>query len=465
MADEFDRLLAGLPRRRVLVVSDRYPPDEGGGAERSLHLLLREPRLRDQAMVVTFEKGASAPLRRKVEGVDALVLPAFAAWPLHRLTQAEVNRLKRRPFGLKWLAFARQAAAELAEAPPERAEAFAARYLARPPGGVAMTHRTTPGGGHEQALVRIIAQVRPELIHADNARAIEVAAGVAPAGLPIVAVIRDHRFSTPRFDQHLEPADAPQSWAETLAARFADEALAFRRDRLGRAALTLVASAHLERLARELLPAAKVRRLPLTPIAPGSETPEPASGFDVLTVGTLTPKKGQRRLLDLWPQVLEAVPEARLHIVGEGSCRRSIEDGIGQLRLQASVQMHGRAEGEALERFFAGCHVVALPTAWPEPFGRVALEAGAHGRPVVAYAVGGHAETIVHGETGLLAPPDDGEAFVAALTALARDPALRVRLGAAGRERAAAFAPEPLARGLEELWDDVVAGGGARLAG
>ncbi|MFD1331061.1 hypothetical protein ACFQ4O_03525, partial [Methylopila musalis] len=251
MADEFDRLLAGLPKRRVLVVSDRYPPDEAGGAERSLHLLLREPRLRDQVLVTTFEKGVAAPVLRTVDGVHALALPARAAWPLHRLTQAEVNKLKRRPFGLKWIAFARQAAAELAEAPPERAEAFAARYLARPPGGVAMTHRTTPGGAHEQALARIIAQVEPRLIHADNARAIEVATGAAPAGLPIVAVMRDHRFSTPRFDQHLEPAERPRTWAETLAARFADEALAFRRFGLDRAALPLAASAHLERLARE----------------------------------------------------------------------------------------------------------------------------------------------------------------------------------------------------------------------
>ncbi|MFD1333926.1 glycosyltransferase family 4 protein, partial [Methylopila musalis] len=211
------------------------------------------------------------------------------------------------------------------------------------------------------------------------------------------------------------------------------EALAFRRVRLDRAALPLVASAHLERLARETLPAAKVRRLALTPIAPGPETPEPATGFHVLTVGTLTPKKGQRRLLDLWPQVLAAVPDARLHIVGDGPCRQSIRDGVEQHGLHDSVQMHGRAEGDALEALFAGCHVVALPTAWPEPFGRVALEAGAHGRPVVAYAVGGHAETIVPGETGILAPPEDGEAFVAGLTALARDPALRARLGAAGR--------------------------------
>jgi glycosyltransferase involved in cell wall biosynthesis len=60
----------------------------------------------------------------------------------------------------------------------------------------------------------------------------------------------------------------------------------------------------------------------------------------------------------------------------------------------------------------------------------------AHGRPVVASAVGGLLDLVVDGETGLLVPPRDVTALRAALERLLGDAALRARLGAAARERA-----------------------------
>src|SRR5256885_11088321 len=64
------------------------------------------------------------------------------------------------------------------------------------------------------------------------------------------------------------------------------------------------------------------------------------------------------------------------------------------------------------------------------------LEAMAAGLPVVATNVGGVAKSVVDGETGLLVPPGDSGALAAALDRLLTDDALRLRLGAAGRERA-----------------------------
>ena len=60
----------------------------------------------------------------------------------------------------------------------------------------------------------------------------------------------------------------------------------------------------------------------------------------------------------------------------------------------------------------------------------------AHGRPVVATAVGGLRDLVVDGETGVLVPPRDPAALRAALDRLLADRDLRRRLGAAGRERA-----------------------------
>jgi glycosyltransferase involved in cell wall biosynthesis len=71
-----------------------------------------------------------------------------------------------------------------------------------------------------------------------------------------------------------------------------------------------------------------------------------------------------------------------------------------------------------------------------EGFGVVCAEAKAHGRPVVAGAVGGLLDLVVHEETGLLVPPRDVEALRAALHRLLDDDELRARLGANARKRA-----------------------------
>ena len=60
---------------------------------------------------------------------------------------------------------------------------------------------------------------------------------------------------------------------------------------------------------------------------------------------------------------------------------------------------------------------VAMPSITPEPFGRVALEAQAMGRPVVAFDQGGATESIRHGETGWLAVPGDADSLAVALQA------------------------------------------------
>jgi len=60
----------------------------------------------------------------------------------------------------------------------------------------------------------------------------------------------------------------------------------------------------------------------------------------------------------------------------------------------------------------------------------------AHGRPVVATAVGGLLDLVVDGETGIVVPPRDPAALRSALQRLLADPGLRRSLGAAGRERA-----------------------------
>jgi glycosyltransferase involved in cell wall biosynthesis len=88
-----------------------------------------------------------------------------------------------------------------------------------------------------------------------------------------------------------------------------------------------------------------------------------------------------------------------------------------------------------MPRLLRSADVVACAP-WYEPFGIVPLEAMACGVPVVATAVGGQIDSVVHGLTGLHVAPRDPSGLAEALAALLEDPARRAELGAAGRRRA-----------------------------
>jgi len=91
----------------------------------------------------------------------------------------------------------------------------------------------------------------------------------------------------------------------------------------------------------------------------------------------------------------------------------------------------GEAHGTDLASLYASADVFCFPST-TDTFGQVLLEAGASGLPVVAAAAGGATELVVHGQNGLLVPPDDPGLLAAALLELAESPARRASYGAAG---------------------------------
>jgi 2-deoxystreptamine N-acetyl-D-glucosaminyltransferase/2-deoxystreptamine glucosyltransferase len=155
-------------------------------------------------------------------------------------------------------------------------------------------------------------------------------------------------------------------------------------------------------------------------IPSGVEVPasvgEPADPPEVLFVGRLSPEKGILELV----QAAEGIP---LLVAGDGPLRAQVPGALG------FVPHH------ELSPLYERVAVVAVPS-HREGFGVVALEAMAHGRPVVASAVGGLLDIVVDGETGLLVPPGDVGALRGALERLLGDADLRRGLGDAGRRRA-----------------------------
>lgn len=136
----------------------------------------------------------------------------------------------------------------------------------------------------------------------------------------------------------------------------------------------------------------------------------------VLYAGRLSPEKGVRELI-------AATRGLPLVVAGDGPLGTEVPQALGML------------PPDRLSERYAEAAVVACPSL-REGFGMACLEAMAHGRPVVASAVGGLLDLVVDGETGLFVPPGDVAALRSALERLLGDAELRRRLGAEGRERA-----------------------------
>jgi len=173
---------------------------------------------------------------------------------------------------------------------------------------------------------------------------------------------------------------------------------------LGRARLVVAASPFLARG----VPRARI--VPV-PVELPDHVGKPDEPPHVLFVGRLSEEKGILELLE----ATDGLPRV---IVGDGPVR--------------VPESAGRVPPAELGRYYERAAVVCVPSR-REGYGMVAREAMARGRAVVATSVGGLADAIVDGETGLLVPPRDPSALRAALVRLLEDPGLRRRLGEAAR--------------------------------
>ena len=151
----------------------------------------------------------------------------------------------------------------------------------------------------------------------------------------------------------------------------------------------------------------------------GTDVPERVAAPDepphILYAGRLSREKG---ILEL----VEAAHGLPLVVAGDGPLRSRVPGALGMLPHDELLGLYGRAA------------VVACPS-HREGFGVVCAEAMAHGRPVVASAVGGLLDLVVDGETGLLVEPGDVAGLRAALERLLGDADLRARMGAAAQAR------------------------------
>ncbi len=180
----------------------------------------------------------------------------------------------------------------------------------------------------------------------------------------------------------------------------------------------------------------------------------PENGPIVGVVARLEAEKGHPTLLEAWPSVLAAAPDAVLLIVGEGSREEALRMQARDLGIDRSVIFTGRRDD--VPAVTAALDVAVLPS-YREAQGLTILEAMALSRPVVASNVGGIPEMIEHERTGLLVPPHDADALGAAIVRLLQDHPLADTLGRAGHDLVHdRFCVELMVRAIESIYDVAV---------
>jgi glycosyltransferase involved in cell wall biosynthesis len=168
----------------------------------------------------------------------------------------------------------------------------------------------------------------------------------------------------------------------------------------------------------------------------------------------LVPWKGVDLLLRAFALVADEFPTVQLRLYGEPidpGYAASLRQLAGSLQLVDRVEFRG-FEDDREAVFGRGLFFVVPSTSrppGPETFGRVVIEAWAHGKPVIAFRCGGPAQLIADGEDGCLVPEGDVAALAGRIRELLDDPAKRRALGACGQARTLVeFAPPAIAARL-----------------
>jgi len=157
---------------------------------------------------------------------------------------------------------------------------------------------------------------------------------------------------------------------------------------------------------------------------------------EVPTVGVtvrLVREKGLEFLLEAASYVLEGGRQVQFLVVGDGPLKGKLESHAKKLKIEHNVSFTGFRED--IPQILAIIDIFVLPSL-SEGLPVSVIEAMCSGKPVIATNVGGIAEVVVDGETGVLIPPKDSKILAEAITELLDSPEKRKRMGELGRQRA-----------------------------
>lgn len=179
----------------------------------------------------------------------------------------------------------------------------------------------------------------------------------------------------------------------------------------------------------------------------------------VSSVGLLSPHKGHDVAITAFTQVSRSVEDVVLYVAGGGNPAE--RQRLQQLAADCGISGKVIFSGEQLrniEDVYAMSEFVYSLTTCGEAFGRVPLEAGAAGKPVIVTSLGAAPELVIDGQTGYLVDPKDVEKVVGLSIKLLRDRSLSEQMGMCARQHVQAnFSPRRHAAAVEDVYRDVLA--------
>ena len=298
------------------------------------------------------------------------------------------------------------------------------------------------------SLMRLVRTFRPDIIHTHHSKAGLLGRSVAM----LARVPRVHTFHGHVFEGYFGPR-------ASAAIVMAERTLAKRTSRL-------IALGPLQRddlLARGI---GRLDRFEIVPLgldldryrtgdrlAARQALGIPTDQIAIVMVGRLVPIKRVDRLIRVFAAVRAQRADVHLYVIGDGSERAAAEVQVAEAGLTDAVTFCGWRSD--MTTWYAAADFVALSSD-NEGTPLTLIEAAAAGRPAVATSVGGVADVVTDGLTGLLAPATDERALAAAMLRLASDPTLRARLGEAAPAAAEGYGIERLVDDLERIYADVL---------
>lgn len=408
---------ASLAPMRILGVSDFYPPTIGG-AEIHLQTLFREFAARGhEASIATFA----------VEGLPGQEVDAGVH--IHRLKGW--NRVLRRFYDDPALNF----------------------------------HTPFPDPGVVSTLRRLVRDLRPDVISAQGWMGYSAMAVPDHLRPTLTLTLQDYGFTCPKRTmvyRNQETCSGPalrkcvgcagEHYGRSRGLALTAGARASRR-LLARVDAFIAISSAVRDITLEALPEANDRLVVIPDAIPsdvgrfqGGSRPSflPDDAY-ALFVGALGPHKG----IDILLEALQLL-DGEIPVIAIGPRRHDTP------KLPPTMHLIEGLPHEQVMQAWSHCTFGIVPSTWPEPLGLVAIEPMACGKPVIGSAIGGITDIIVHGETGLLVPPEDSQALAAAMRRLWRDPVEREAMGSAGALRARRYEAPTIAQRMESLFADLV---------
>lgn len=174
----------------------------------------------------------------------------------------------------------------------------------------------------------------------------------------------------------------------------------------------------------------------------------------VATVGRVDWYKGHKYLLAAIKIVKESMPKVRFMIVGDGEYKKCLEKLSKKLEITENVVFTGNRKDIPLILNEIDLFVMSSVS---EGFGRVAVEAMACSKPVVATKIGGLEEIVEDGVTGMLVPPINPESLAVSIMELLKNKEMAKKMGISGRKRAEElFSIEKNIDKTEKLYEDIL---------